>query len=108
MHRLALLAREGKDRMASELGQTAAQLRLKNHDQRYREENRETAKEPADHDQIQQRREDRKSTRLISSHSQISYAVFCLKKKKKTQAPVTVGDDNDHTRSKEIDIHVLA
>src|SRR5688572_31237210 len=26
---------------------------------------------------------DRKSTRLNSSHSQISYAVFCLKKKKK-------------------------
>src|SRR5688572_30972201 len=28
------------------------------------------------------REEDRKSTRLNSSHSQISYAVFCLKKKK--------------------------
>src|SRR2546427_8064702 len=28
---------------------------------------------------------DRKSTRLNSSHSQISYAVFCLKKKKKAQ-----------------------
>src|SRR2546430_14170996 len=28
--------------------------------------------------------EDRKSTRLNSSHSQISYAVFCLKKKNKT------------------------
>src|SRR2546430_4949948 len=28
---------------------------------------------------------DRKSTRLNSSHSQISYAVFCLKKKKKNQ-----------------------
>src|SRR2546430_5814961 len=28
---------------------------------------------------------DRKSTRLNSSHSQISYAVFCLKKKKKLQ-----------------------
>src|SRR5688572_31067305 len=35
---------------------------------------------------IEERRypgEDRKSTRLNSSHSQISYAVFCLKKKKK-------------------------
>src|SRR2546430_16244572 len=30
-----------------------------------------------------QRKRDRKSTRLNSSHSQISYAVFCLKKKKK-------------------------
>src|SRR2546427_5099483 len=28
---------------------------------------------------------DRKSTRLNSSHSQISYAVFCLKKKKNNQ-----------------------
>src|SRR5690349_23086005 len=28
------------------------------------------------------RREDRKSTRLNSSHVEISYAVFCLKKKK--------------------------
>src|SRR2546427_1022450 len=30
-----------------------------------------------------ERLQDRKSTRLNSSHSQISYAVFCLKKKKK-------------------------
>src|SRR5688572_31248990 len=30
-------------------------------------------------------REDRKSTRLNSSHSQISYAVFCLKKKKSVE-----------------------
>src|SRR2546427_5701247 len=29
---------------------------------------------------------DRKSTRLNSSHSQISYAVFCLKKKKTTHS----------------------
>src|SRR5688572_32323914 len=32
--------------------------------------------------------QDRKSTRLNSSHSQISYAVFCLKKKKETYAAV--------------------
>src|SRR2546430_12332843 len=32
--------------------------------------------------------EDRKSTRLNSSHSQISYAVFCLKKKKKKNHPI--------------------
>src|SRR2546430_4138405 len=30
---------------------------------------------------------DRKSTRLNSSHSQISYAVFCLKKKKELDLP---------------------
>src|SRR2546430_9191338 len=33
---------------------------------------------------------DRKSTRLNSSHSQISYAVFCLKKKKHTTPTVTI------------------
>src|SRR5688572_32730220 len=32
---------------------------------------------------------DRKSTRLNSSHSQISYAVFCLKKKKKHKTTQT-------------------
>src|SRR2546430_10851453 len=33
---------------------------------------------------------DRKSTRLNSSHSQISYAVFCLKKKKKQNRNVVL------------------
>src|SRR2546427_5675262 len=33
---------------------------------------------------------DRKSTRLNSSHSQISYAVFCLKKKKQTRSPIEI------------------
>src|SRR2546430_13277457 len=37
---------------------------------------------------------DRKSTRLNSSHSQISYAVFCLKKKKTTDA---MHASNSHT-----------
>src|SRR5688572_30927728 len=36
-----------------------------------------------DEDRAVRLAEDRKSTRLNSSHSQISYAVFCLKKKKK-------------------------
>src|SRR2546421_2751766 len=35
-------------------------------------------------DPVAKRKLDRKSTRLNSSHDQISYAVFCLKKKKKT------------------------
>src|SRR2546421_8720805 len=38
--------------------------------------------------------EDRKSTRLNSSHDQISYAVFCLKKKKKQE--VKIKYNNDH------------
>src|SRR5258708_21146042 len=33
--------------------------------------------------------QDRKSTRLNSSHQIISYAVFCLKKKKNTTTPTT-------------------
>src|SRR2546430_7135271 len=40
---------------------------------------------------------DRKSTRLNSSHSQISYAVFCLKKKKNEQKfPTIPRTDTDH------------
>src|SRR2546430_7597854 len=53
---------------------------------------------------------DRKSTRLNSSHSQISYAVFCLKKKNtEKQTP----RDPRHlrflqrlTRARSLDIHV--
>src|SRR2546430_10262220 len=37
---------------------------------------------------------DRKSTRLNSSHSQISYAVFCLKKKKNRLVATLAGDPN--------------
>src|SRR2546427_9440837 len=36
---------------------------------------------------------DRKSTRLNSSHSQISYAVFCLKKKKKYEQATEIDDE---------------
>src|SRR2546421_8352732 len=36
--------------------------------------------------------EDRKSTRLNSSHDQISYAVFCLKKKIRASGRTTAGD----------------
>src|SRR2546422_5595620 len=35
---------------------------------------------------------DRKSTRLNSSHGYISYAVFCLKKKKKVQSIISSND----------------
>src|SRR6266853_6994687 len=42
---------------------------------------------------------DRKSTRLNSSHRQISYAVFCLKKKKKNGL-VLVGDE---VKNKDVD-----
>src|SRR2546427_8342139 len=41
-----------------------------------------------DSDRVKSGTGDRKSTRLNSSHSQISYAVFCLKKKKKKKKKV--------------------
>src|SRR5436190_17081615 len=41
------------------------------------------------HDSYPDRRSDRKSTRLNSSHTVISYAVFCLKKKKKQTKTLT-------------------
>src|SRR3712207_7974586 len=47
---------------------------------------------------------DRKSTRLNSSHANISYAVFCLKKKKSSAAPTGISSTctltircDDHT-----------
>src|SRR2546421_6027627 len=43
------------------------------------------------------RRADRKSTRLNSSHDQISYAVFCLKKKKKTNDCQDNNEDTSET-----------
>src|SRR5256886_11079168 len=41
--------------------------------------------------QVEINLQDRKSTRLNSSHSQISYAVFCLKKKKSSATRVASG-----------------
>src|SRR5256886_3943264 len=42
---------------------------------------------------------DRKSTRLNSSHSQISYAVFCLKKKKEEPQLTRTGHEDEQQRS---------
>src|SRR5256885_12634202 len=41
---------------------------------------------------------DRKSTRLNSSHLVISYAVFCLKKKKKKDTILSIGNIRTNTR----------
>src|SRR5688572_32003508 len=46
--------------------------------------------------------EDRKSTRLNSSHSQISYAVFCLKKKKINQNVIFIKNHNIMTTCRRI------
>src|SRR2546422_7930804 len=43
---------------------------------------------------------DRKSTRLNSSHGYISYAVFCLKKKKKRATPRRNRNRRQHTSSR--------
>src|SRR2546430_6250915 len=45
------------------------------------------------------RTSDRKSTRLNSSHSQISYAVFCLKKKKTNTVSLTRHHHTQHIKS---------
>src|SRR2546427_7592986 len=45
------------------------------------------------------RDQDRKSTRLNSSHSQISYAVFCLKKKKNKERQSNKSDQSDHSHT---------
>src|SRR5258708_18192427 len=42
---------------------------------------------------------DRKSTRLNSSHQIISYAVFCLKKKKKHDTTTIIDENVTHSRS---------
>src|SRR5437764_9124712 len=57
--------------------------------------------------QVQEKREDRKSTRLNSSHRCISYAVFCLKKKntEKSELRKVIGTDrvqgNENTLDRE-------
>src|SRR2546422_5605756 len=45
---------------------------------------------------VQEVPQDRKSTRLNSSHGYISYAVFCLKKKKKIKSMFLLDDDELH------------
>src|ERR1700730_8212891 len=57
--------------MPAQLGQTTPQLRLKNYDQRDREKNREPPDDPADHDQIEQLRNQRqrqKNNRQSGQH----------------------------------------
>src|SRR2546427_4560505 len=47
---------------------------------------------------------DRKSTRLNSSHSQISYAVFCLKKKKTKQSELIRSPPDSYTANAHLQI----
>src|SRR2546426_5978356 len=52
-------------------------------------ENASSHRENRANQTLQQDPRDRKSTRLNSSHLVISYAVFCLKKKKRARSPYT-------------------
>src|SRR5438034_2217008 len=63
-------------------------------DEREREVDFSRMEEMAENEKVYQRVEDRKSTRLNSSHTVISYAVFCLKKKKKKKEVIR-GLEND-------------
>src|SRR5580698_10851003 len=45
--------------------------------------------------------EDRKSTRLNSSHMSISYAVFCLKKKKNNKTKLALNKKNNKNQKKQ-------
>src|SRR5438477_7795494 len=63
---------------------------------RHGEEAARLARVAAGRDRLQREREDRKSTRLNSSHMSISYAVFCLKKKKKKKQQI-----NEKTRKQQ-------
>src|SRR2546422_1220964 len=51
--------------------------------------------------------QDRKSTRLNSSHGYISYAVFCLKKKKLLAPLQDEGEKQKHGRGDEASYHVV-
>src|SRR3712207_7293000 len=59
----------------------AALQQLQPHEVAQREQGDQAEREPLEG--VGEVREDRKSTRLNSSHANISYAVFCLKKKNK-------------------------
>src|SRR3712207_7445413 len=84
-------SRPAHEQHAERGGQLPAREALQHHrDQQHVERHAAAAREqPAEPSQGEARREarDRKSTRLNSSHANISYAVFCLKKKKTTSYP---------------------
>src|SRR5205807_6652039 len=72
------------------LAEAVGEVRKEHRQQRRCDPEQRPAPEPAQHQVVDRRdqqqvnaEQDRKSTRLNSSHLVISYAVFCLKKKKK-------------------------
>src|SRR5438132_8730205 len=55
-----------------------------------------------DHLELARERKDRKSTRLNSSHTVISYAVFCLKKKKTKKKKQKTKKIKQYTRQTQV------
>src|SRR2546428_10290807 len=72
--------------MADLFGPDERQVHHQHHD-RERLEAHEDADGAVQHERAAEDHPDRKSTRLNSSHDQISYAVFCLKKKNTYLSP---------------------
>src|SRR3712207_8736332 len=71
--------REGDDGVQAEAGRDRVRLvRDEPHEDRHHAGDEARRRQHA----VEREAEDRKSTRLNSSHANISYAVFCLKKKK--------------------------
>src|SRR2546429_6902250 len=76
--------------------ETLVEFNLMSQELRRRPEPDEAMGERGSHDR---QRLDRKSTRLNSSHGYISYAVFCLKKKKTTSTRDRLEYDIHHSRT---------
>src|SRR2546427_454386 len=85
LHHAIFAEQHGEGQSALQIAQRAGQAQTAFHRQRHRETQGCATQEALHGLRLVhgQANEDRKSTRLNSSHSQISYAVFCLKKKKK-------------------------
>src|SRR3712207_7799245 len=77
---VGLAAREREDRVALEHREVVEAI----HEDRRRAPQRRALAQRVDRRGLMQALRDRKSTRLNSSHANISYAVFCLKKKQTT------------------------
>src|SRR5574340_1328286 len=69
----------------------------------FRSRPRDTFADVRPHGDERRGRKDRKSTRLNSSHQKISYAVFCLKKKKKKTNGLRRGYDGKRKTSISVD-----
>src|SRR5436305_11805386 len=96
LSRAASVPRTAWDRSKRLRARPAADARPRRNRSRSRHDH---ARQSSRHARYDPRLRDRKSTRLNSSHVRISYAVFCLKKKKKKikQANLNIKEPKLHT-----------